>query len=126
MAKRTRRTGLPKELEQEQLDQEHHQQEPTMEEFIQEMHGQADQPQKDLPSLEWLKEKFQTKSAAIRYLISLGIEVKVIQKHLGVRYQHVRNVAKTPLKRGPNEDWRKPYLESQQIPDLKQFQPPED
>ena len=77
--------------------------------------GSPREPQEGLPSLEWLKEQFKTKSAAIRYLHSdLGGShpPKVIAKHLGIRYQHARNVCTTPLKRGPNEDWRpKPKTE---------------
>jgi len=77
------------------------------EEFAKEMFGQADIPQMDkgLPTLEWLKSQFNTKSACIRYLTSLGFEVKVIAKHLGIKYQHARNVSLGKLKRGPNEDW---------------------
>lgn len=104
--------GLPKAL-QEELDNERFQEEQqTPEEFAKEFFGEADKPQDDkgLPSLSWLKEQFKTKSAAIRYLVNQGFEVKDISKHLGVRYQHVRNVATSPLKRGPNEDWRKPLL----------------
>lgn len=101
----------------------------TLSEFIQSMHepnysevGVA----KGMESLDWLKEKFQTKSATIRYLISRGHAVKDIAKHLNIRYQQVRNVSKNELKRGPNEDWRKPYLEQQpdqQFPNPKGFKP---
>jgi hypothetical protein len=122
MAKSTRKKGLPKALEQEALDDETRKSEPTMEEFVKEMHGEADKPQDGLPSLEYLKEQFQTKSAAIRFLVNQGFEVKAIAKHLGIRYQHARNVANTELKRGPNEDWRKPLL-SGNDPDLKHFKP---
>jgi hypothetical protein len=96
--------------------------------FIEEMHGEGSTalPQEGLPSIEWLKEQFQTKSAIIRYLINQGFDVKTITKHLGLRYQHVRNVATGTLKRGPNEDWRKPLIEGTQIPDPKQFKPEED
>ena len=59
-----------------------------------------------LPPLEILKETYKTKSAVIRYLSSLGANVKEISAYTGIRYQHVRNVVTTPLKRGPNEDWR--------------------
>jgi hypothetical protein len=96
-------------------------------EFIQTMHEPNYSPvgsEKGLPTKEWLKEQFQTKSAAIRYLISKQFEVKDIAKHLGIRYQQVRNVSKNELKRGPNEDWRKPYLAeqpNQQFPDPKRF-----
>lgn len=106
------KTGLPKALEEEL---ERTSQEPSLEEFVKELHGQADVPQDGLPSLEWLKSKFSTKSAAIRYLVNQGFEIKRIAKHMGVRYQHARNVAVSPLKRGPNEDWRKPLIDSGEI-----------
>lgn len=64
-----------------------------------------------LPSNDWLKSQFQTKSAAIRYLFHLGHKPKVIARHLGIRYQMARNVCLTPLKRGPNESWH-PKAES--------------
>lgn len=98
----------------------------TLSEFIQTMHEPNYSPigaDKGLPTLEWIKEQFSTKSAAVRYLVNQGHEVKDIAKHLNMRYQHVRNVANNPLKRGPNEDWRKPLLEGQQIPDSKSFKP---
>lgn len=83
-------------------------------EFIDEAHGSNSlaQPVDGLPSVEWLQQQFKTKSATIRYLVSLGHPIKSIARHLGMKYQHVRNVAKSELKRGPNEDWRKPYLET--------------
>lgn len=126
MTKPSRKKGLPKALEQEALDQEHQENELTMEDVIKELHGTIDQPQDGLPSLEYLKEHFQTKSAAIRFLVNQGYEVKRIAKHLGIRYQHARNVAKSELKRGPNEDWRKPLLEASAIPNLKHFKPETD
>jgi len=81
------------------------------EEFARQFFGDGSprENQEGLPSLEWLKEQFKTKSAAIRFLHSeLGgaHPPKVIAKHLGIRYQHARNVCITELKRGPNEDWR--------------------
>lgn len=126
MTKRPSKKGLPKAVQAELDEEEGRSHEPTMEEFVKELHGTVDKPQDGLPSLEWLKSQFGTKSAAVRYLINQGYEVKAISKHLGMRYQHVRNVANTPLKRGPNEDWRKPILEGQSIPDLKQFKPVDD
>jgi hypothetical protein len=119
MAKPKRSRGLPKALETD--DEEPKQQSP--EEFAREMFGSAETPQTGLPSAEWLKEQFQTKSAAVRYLVNQGHEVKTIAKHLDMRYQHVRNVANSTLKRGPNEDWRKPLLEGQTLPNLKHFKP---
>lgn len=84
-------------------------------EFINEAHGDNSlaQPVDGLPSVEYLQATFQTKSATIRYLVSQNFPIKSIARHLGMRYQHVRNVAKSDLKRGPNEDWRKPYLNQQ-------------
>ena len=98
----TKKTGKPKEMDEPEVV--------PMEQFIKEMHGQADIPQNGMPTLDWIKEQFQTKSAAVRYLVNQGFEVKDIAKHLGMRYQHVRNVSLQTLKRGPNEDWRKPIL----------------
>lgn len=126
MAKSGKKSGLPKAVEQELEDEERRASEPTMEDHIKELHGTMDKPQEGLPSLEYLKEHFQTKSAAIRFLVNQGYEVKAIAKHLGIRYQHARNVAKTELKRGPNEDWRKPLIENSDIPNLKHFKPETD
>lgn len=83
-------------------------------EFIDEAHGTNTlaQPIDGIPSAEWLQGQFKTKSATIRYLVSQGHQIKSIARHLGMKYQHVRNVAKSELKRGPNEDWRKPYLQT--------------
>ena len=41
-----------------------------------------------------------TKSAKIRFLHSKGFSRVEISKTLQIRYQHVRNVLITPLKRG--------------------------
>lgn len=72
--------------------------------------------EKGMPSIDWLKEHFKTKSAAIRYLHEKGHKVKDISKHLNLRYQHVRNVLTTELKRGPNESFR---LDDYQSPNMK-------
>lgn len=126
MAKKIKTGGKPKaQLEEEGLTQTNPM-EPTLEEFVRDLHGSSDVPQEGLPSLPWLKEQFETTSARIRYLVNQGYEVKLIAKHLGVRYQHARNVATSSLKRGPNEDWRKPLLEGTTIPDPKQFKPVDD
>lgn len=98
----------------------------TLSEFIQTMHEPNYSPvgsEKGLPTKEWLKEQFSTKSAAVRYLVNQGFIVKDIAKHLDMRYQHVRNVSLTQLKRGPNEDWRKPLLTGTTLPDSKSFKP---
>lgn len=125
MGKKSRKTGLPKALEAEEDQAAQKASEPTLEEFVNEMHGDGTTaaPIEGWPTREWLQDTFKTKSAIIRYLISTGKEVKDISKHLGMRYQHVRNVAKGELKRGPNEDWRKPYLEAANVPDVKSFKP---
>ena len=122
----TKNKGLPKAVQRELEDAEGQvEKTETLESFINEMHGEGSTAvaQGDMPSKEWLQEQFKTKSAIIRYLINQGHEVRAITKHLGLRYQHVRNVATGNLKRGPNEDWRKPLLEGTQIPDPKQFKP---
>lgn len=111
-----KKTGKPKALEQEEggdgIEQE------TLDDFLRNMHGESiqsadsenqardeDDPSK-LPSIAWLKEHFKTKSAMIRYLtIERKIKVAVAAKHLGVKYQHVRNVTHQVLKRGPNESF---------------------
>jgi hypothetical protein len=59
-----------------------------------------------LPPIEWLRSKFATKSAIIRFLYEEGHEPKVIAKTYGLKYQHVRNVLTNELKRGPNEPFR--------------------
>ena len=48
-------------------------------------------------------EGFATVSAKIRYLASLEFNTAQIAAYLGTRYQHVRNVLTTPLKRGAAE-----------------------
>ena len=78
----------------------------TLDEFLGEMFGQTKTGDEGgMPTLGWLKEHFKTKSAAIRHLHEKGFSVNQIRKHLDLRYQHVRNVLKTQLKRGPNEDF---------------------
>lgn len=121
--KSRKKTGKPKELDENEPVET-----VPLEQFVREMHGTADKPQNGMPSLEWIKEQFQTKSAAVRYLINQGFEVKDIAKHLDMRYQHVRNVSLQTLKRGPNEDWRKPILNQNQT-EIRQNSvdiPPED
>lgn len=102
MKKPRRRQGLPKALQavEDQLPQQ------SPEEFAKEFFGTADKPVEGMPSMEWLKEHYKTKSAVIRYLVYKGHSIKDISRHTGIRYQMVRNVATNQLKRGPNEDWR--------------------
>lgn len=47
--------------------------------------------------------KLSSTSAKIRYLWAEGYTRSAIANFLGKRYQHVRNVLITPLKRGPND-----------------------
>lgn len=105
-----RKTGKPRELEEEERPKD----EPTLQEFIQQVHGTSPVGESSgMPSLVELKALFQTKSACIRYLASNRcpggpFPTKDIAKHLGLRYQMVRNVITNPLKRGPNENWVPP------------------
>lgn len=121
MSKKPRKDGKPSALSEDEPPT--FAQEPTLTEFIRDMHGEADKPQDGLPTLQYLKETFESTSARIRYLTNLGHEPKTIAKHLGIRYQHARNVANSVLKRGPNEDWRKPYLTPDGVPDPRHFKP---
>ena len=75
------RKGLPKAL---QAIEDNEIPEQTPEEFAQEFFGTADKPQDGMPSIDWLKQQFETRSATIRYLINQGFEVKRIAKHLGI------------------------------------------
>lgn len=101
---------MAKRLRVQPLDDEEDQKdrsnvcEPTLDEFVREMFQTTPKGEEGgMPSLEWLKERFKTKSAVIRYLHSQGFSVNQIHKHLNIRYQHVRNVLTVELKRGPNE-----------------------
>lgn len=48
----------------------------------------------ELPSHEWLRANFSSKSAMIRYLFhEKKVPVKVISKYLATGYRHVYNVA---------------------------------
>ena len=109
-----RKKGLEEAIQE--LDDKPESHEPTLEEFVRELHGDTPTGQANgMPSLDKLKAMFKTKSAAIRYL-SLSeqdggpkggpFDVKDIAKHLGIRYQMVRNIRTNPLKRGPNEDYK--------------------
>jgi hypothetical protein len=74
-----------------------------------------------LPSIGWLQSQFKTKSATIRYLHSQGFTVNEIRRHLGFRYQMVRNVLHNQLKRGPNEDFH--LSEGQAVESFKRITP---
>lgn len=109
-----------KQVDRDQLDDDEKENVPEqgLDDFVKEMFGTTPQAEADgMPSLQWLKEQFKTKSAAIRYLHSKGFTVNQIHKHLGIRYQHVRNVLSTELKRGPNEKFT---LEEGISPSIKQ------
>lgn len=99
-----RKTGKPKALEDDEITETPPEQ--SLDDFLREMHQTSTQEQKfeGMPPLDWLKSKFKTKSGVIRYLIGKGFPKAAIAKHLGVKYQHVRNVSVQVLKRGPNED----------------------
>jgi hypothetical protein len=49
---------------------------------------------------ETLLQEHKTVSAVIRYLASTGMSRGDISRLTGKRYQHVRNVLVTPLKKG--------------------------
>lgn len=104
-------TEVDEVTEQEQLNSDPD----TLDSFLRDIHETTTMQEVGLPSLQVLKQQFKTKSAAIRHLYSLGHETKDIAKHLGLRYQHVRNVLHTELKRGPNEDWRFAHDEAKRI-----------
>ncbi len=73
----------------------------SFDDFLIEVHGESSHS--NMPTIQWLKDTFKTKSARIRYLYQAGHTLKEIQQHLQLRPQHVRNVLTTALKRGPNE-----------------------
>ncbi len=62
-----------------------------------------------VPSIDELRSKFKTKSAVVRYLYSLGLTINEIHHFTTIRYQMVRNILTTELKRGPNEDWQNKF-----------------
>lgn len=72
---------------------------------LQQAPGQNTNQTKAFPSLAYISEHFKTKSAAIRWMHDQKFSVNEISKHLGLRYQHVRNVLKNELKRGPHESY---------------------
>lgn len=51
-------------------------------------------------NVEELLKEHKTKSNVIRFLSSQGKTRSEIAKLLNIRYQHVRNVLTTPLKKG--------------------------
>jgi hypothetical protein len=56
----------------------------------------VEQKKFDVPALF---EKMKTKSAVVRFLDSEGLKRGEIAKLLNIRYQHVRNILVTPLKK---------------------------
>lgn len=119
---RPKKSGKPKAMEREDDARPKQSAEEFIKDFFppvtteggEEIATATAEAQNGLPSLDWLKSHFKTKSAAIRYLHNYGPRIgypsgtppKIIAKHLGIRPQHARNVCTTSLKRGPNEDWR--------------------
>lgn len=59
----------------------------------------------------------KNKSQIIRYLISEKYSPSAVSKFLGVRYQHVRNVMVTPLKRVIKEEREKAKAEQEKTVD---------
>jgi hypothetical protein len=113
-----RKTGKPKALELEEDDDQAQPpalaQETDLDEFLRNNFGESLEGVKSaplpegegLPSLAWLKATFKTKSAAIRHLtIERRFPPAQVARHLGIKYQHVRNVTHQELKRGPNEQF---------------------
>lgn len=94
------------------VDSEHERQrseqpQETLDEFLKNTFGDAGWNGEGIPPPYWLKEKFKTKSAVIRYLYQeRGLSVKEISKHTGFLYQQCRNVLTNELKRGPNESFK--------------------
>jgi hypothetical protein len=60
---------------------------------------QAELPAKQSKEVTDIVESTRTKSDKIRALIALGEKRGSVAKLLGIRYQHVRNVEITPIKR---------------------------
>jgi hypothetical protein len=50
--------------------------------------------------LEALMLEYKTKSGVVRYLTAEGWTRSDIARFVGIRYQHVRNIQLTPLKKG--------------------------
>lgn len=96
----------------------------TLDTFMAEMHNSTTLEATDgMPALEWLKQTFKTKSGAIRYLQQQGYNAIQIAKHLGIKYQHARNVMTQELKRGPNETynaitWQCPHTQAEAFVDV--------
>ena len=111
-----RRTGKPISTTQDNEDEANDAQpEENLADFLRNIHQESTESIQTtegpvdpnvLPGLAWLKSQFKTKSATIRYLvIERGFPVNRVAKHLGLKYQHVRNVSTQQLKRGPNESF---------------------
>ena len=97
----------------------------TLEDFLHQMHETSSVSTiEGMPSLEWIKANFKTKSAAIRYLgHTLGFDPKTIAHHLDINYQHAYNVLHQQLKRGPNEiyaeeHWQCPHTKAPIVIDM--------
>ena len=46
-----------------------------------------------------LLETYKTKSGMVRFLSAEGFDRGTIAKYMGIRYQHVRNILVTPIKK---------------------------
>lgn len=58
-------------------------------------------PKTQVSAMTSICKGLPTKSAKIRALAAKDYSRSEIAKFMGIRYQHVRNVLVTPLKRGP-------------------------
>lgn len=67
--------------------------------------AEADREERNLPPIHRIKEpRMQHMSTRIRWFYGMGYKIGEIHKHLGVRYQQVRNVVTTEPKRAMRED----------------------
>lgn len=64
----------------------------------------APDPKKLPPIGRIIEPKMQHMSTKIRWYLGLGYEVGEVSRHLGIRYQQVRNVGTTDPKRAARED----------------------
>lgn len=60
---------------------------------------QVEEVKSEVETLEQLMTRLTTKSAVIRHLKSKDMTTGAIAKFMNIRYQHVRNVLITPVKK---------------------------
>lgn len=73
---------------------------------------------KNLPPIHRIiQPKMQHTSTKIRWYLGLGYEVGEVARHLGVRYQQVRNVGTTDPKRAAREDVPPYEISLEPLPD---------